>query len=150
MPNLYSKLLESSSEVNVYFFYASNIYIATGKEDARLASLAAAKVAAIEQRNYLVNYLENNLDNLTKICKLDLPKEEYYQNCYTRAEELIREINKKDWGIWDCIKAKNELYRKNKNYLAALESSNSELFIKEYDDTTVNFLAHVSLDVKQD
>lgn len=147
MNNLASRLLEHSEKINHYFFNVANIYIATGKEDARLASLASAKVAAKEQREFLANYLKNNLDDLAKICKLDLPKASYYEVCYARTESLIDEIDSEDWSVIDATKAKTELYKENKNYLQSLESPDPEFFIKEYDDGIVNFFAHVSLEV---
>ena len=113
-----------AANINDYFCDAVIVYAVAGEESARVAALAAAKVAASLQRASMVEYLRGMASDAEGqpggdiICK--------------KLLELADEITSKDWGWADIIAQKRLLGAAEPAYLCALENADLLVFRKKW------------------
>ncbi len=115
--------------VKEYFFRAALIYVLMGEEDCRLASLAAAKVAASPLRDKMMEGLLAFLSN-KRIKGFILSSGD--KNVTVRIESLYEEISSKEWSIKDIAEAKISLDKINRDYDNALLVGNFRIFGDKY------------------
>ena len=119
---LLMKMSASSKAINNYFCDASLVYGSTGNQAAKLAALAAAKTAAAEQRQSMVDYLTG--------LSADLKATNVAENVEFRKRwaELKGEIEQKDWSVEDSRHAKALLSAVDPAATAALNKSSASYF----------------------
>lgn len=128
------KMLNHAKRINDYFANAVKVYVFLDKKDARIAALAAGKVAASVQRSSMIDYLEGLASDLgTQLPELlkKMPETEMVIN---RIKDLKEHIEEKDWTIKDIIDEKQRLQKVNPEYLNALEKADSDIFVHKYSD----------------
>ena len=119
---LLMKMSASAKAINNYFCDASLVFGTTGDEAAKLAALAAAKTAAAEQRQSMVDYLTG--------LSADLKATNAAENAKFRKRwaELKNEIEQKDWSVEDSRHAKTLLSAVDPAATAALNKSSANYF----------------------
>ncbi len=95
--------------INKFFCNAVRVRMFTGNLDARDAAIAAAQVAAGQQRESMVTYLDGMSTDLSERAKEDLEMNHFAQEFQAKLADLIKEIRREDWTIEDIRKAKENL-----------------------------------------
>ena len=111
--------------INDYFANAVTVFAANADRSARVAALAAGKVAASEQRQSMVNYLRAIADDYKprRASEDDLP---------SRLNALAEEIASKDWQLEDITVQKLILGEHDPQYLEALDASDPTVFVHKF------------------
>ena len=124
------KMLRHSQRINGYFTNAVRVYLWMEEEDAKIAALAASKVAAGKQRGSMLNHLDTLTSDSTKLLHA-VPE---LQRLISKLSELQVEITAKDWTIKDIVQEKQRLMDYNPSYLSALEKADANVFVRKYPD----------------
>ena len=118
--------------MNAYFCTAVRVYALTNEEDARIAIVTAAKVAAKKQRGSMVNYLQSMASDIKNMSEID-PKVKPHTDKFVESSiELAEEISSREWTISDIIKQKEALGNINSEYLVALDKADPSIFEKRH------------------
>ena len=120
------RMKRHASRINHYFANALRVYAFLGEDAARVAALAAAKVAAGLQRQSMVWYLDCLRRDLE-----ELP-DEMSQTAASRLLRLQSQIVAKDWTLWDGAVEKRNLRNQNSEYLIALERADDQVFARRH------------------
>jgi hypothetical protein len=114
-----------ADRINDYFCNAARVFAANNDQSARTAALAAAKVAANEQRESMVMYLRAIAADYRSAVGSsgDLPD---------RIEALAAEISRKDWQLEDIMIQKRLLGEQDPQYLEALDGSDPTIFVHRF------------------
>lgn len=119
-----------ASGINDYFRYAVKVWIFMIKEDAKIAAIAAAKVAGAKQRESMLNYLTAMASDLER----DFPDDPVMRRHSRRLLNLKVEIAAHNWTTKDAAEEKDRLSQINPDYLKALNKANANIFISQYPD----------------
>ena len=119
-----------ASGINDYFRYAVKVWIFMIKEDAKVAAIAAAKVAGAKQRESMLNYLTAMASDLER----DFPDDPVMRRHIRRLSSLKEEIAAHNWTTQDAADEKDRLSEINPDYLKALNKANANIFIRQYPD----------------
>jgi len=121
-----------AKKINDYFCNAVRVYALTNEEDARIAILTAAKVAAKKQRGSMVKYLQSMASDLEKMSEEKSEIKPHIDKFVKSSIELAEEISLRDWTINDITKQKEDLGNINPEYLAALDKADPTVFAKRH------------------
>lgn len=121
---------KQSSGVYNYFCNAVKIWIYMIKEDAKIAAIAAGKVASEKQRESMLNYLSDQALNLER----SFPDDPVMRRHSRRLLSLKEDIAAKNWTIIDAAEAKDRLSEINPDYLKALNKADANIFVRQYPD----------------
>jgi hypothetical protein len=116
--------------VNDYFCNAVKVWIFMMKEDAKIAAIAAAKVAAEKQRESMLNYLSGMASDLER----EFPNDPVMRRHSERLLSLKKEIAAKNWTTKDAAEEKDRLFEINQDYLKALNKADAKIFVRQYPD----------------
>lgn len=119
-----------ASGINDYFCNAVKVWIFMIKEDAKIAAIAAAKVAAEKQRESMLNYLSGMASDLDR----DFPDDPIMRRHSRRLLSLKEEIAAKNWTTMDAAEEKDRLSKINPDYLKALNKADANIFVRQYPD----------------
>jgi ribonuclease HII len=119
-----------ASGVNDYFCNAVKVWIFMIKEDAKIAAIAAAKVAGEKQRESMLNYLSGMASDLER----GFPDDPVMRRHSRRLLSLREEIAAKNWTMLDAAEEKNRLFEINPDYLKALNKADAKIFVRQYPD----------------
>ena len=119
-----------ASGVNDYFCNAVKVWIFMIKEDAKIAAIAAAKVAGEKQRESMFNYLSGMASDLER----DFPDDPVMRRHSGRLLSLKKEIEAHNWTTMDAAKEKDRLANINPDYLTALNKADANIFVRRYPD----------------
>jgi hypothetical protein len=119
--------------LNAYFCNAVRLYALTDDEDARIAIVTAAMVAAKSQRGSMVKYLQSMASGIKNLSEKDSNIKNHTDKFVESAFELAEEISSKEWTIGDINKQKEELGNINSEYLVALDNkTDPTIFAKKH------------------
>jgi len=118
--------------INAYFIRAVRLYALTNKEDARIAIVTAAMVAAKKQRGSMVKYLQSMASDIKNMNEIDLKLKPHTDKFVESSIELAEEISSREWTTSDIIRQKEELGNINSEYLVALEKADPTIFAKKH------------------
>jgi hypothetical protein len=118
--------------MNAYFSTAVRVYALTNEEDARIAIVTAAKVAAKKQRGSMVNYLQSMASDIKNMSEIDPKVKPHIDKFVESSIELAEEISSREWTISDIITQKEELGNINSEYLDALDKADPSIFEKRH------------------
>ena len=121
-----------SKRINDYFCNAVKVYAFTGSQDARIAAVAAAKVAAGAQRDSMVAYLRGMASDLKLMSESEVEFKPIAVQFVEAAAELEKEISIKDWTISDIRAQKEELGKADPDYLNALNKGDPFVFLRKF------------------
>lgn len=121
-----------AKRISDYFSNAVRVYALTNDEDARVAILTAARVAAKKQRGSMIKYLQNMASEIQKMSKNDLKLKPLVGKFIESSIELAEEISTSESTINDIIKLKEKLGKVNSEYLAALEKADPTIFAQKH------------------
>jgi hypothetical protein len=119
-----------SSGVTDYFRYAVKVWAYMVNEDAKIAAIAAAKVAGTRQKRIMLSYLTAMASDLEK----HSPDDPVMKKHCRRLLDLKEEIASHDWTIKDAAEEKDKLSKVNPDYLKALNKADANIFIRQYPD----------------
>lgn len=126
------RMLRHSLRINDYFANAIRVYGILGEEDAKVAALAAAKVAAGKQRDSMLAYLAGLASDFGQISPENNELRSQWKLAIGRLSELKKEIGARDWTTSDMIQEKQRLQNLNPEYLKALERADPNVFTRKY------------------
>ncbi len=118
---------------NAYFFNAVKVHALLGREDAKVAALAAAKAASQVERVALLDYLNRRASDLL----LDSKAEPATPNPMVVVERLLRlkdEIETRSTPSADPIQEEAWLSDHNREYLHALHRADPTVFVRQHPD----------------
>ena len=118
--------------MNAYFSTAVRVYALTNEEDARIAIVTAAKVAAKKQRGSMVNYLQSMASDIKNMSEIDPKVKPHTDKFVVSSIELAEEISSREWTISDIITQKEALGNINSEYLVALDKADPSIFEKKH------------------
>ena len=118
--------------LNNYFCNAVRVYALTNNDDARIAIVTSAKVAAKSQRSSMIKYLQRMVTEIKKKYENDTELKQVTDNFVQSSIELVEEISSKEWTTSDINKQKEALDKINSEYLAALEKADPSIFAKKH------------------
>jgi len=121
-----------AKRINAYFCRAVRLYALTDEEDARIAIVTAAKVAAKTQRGSMVKYLQSMASDIKNMSQNDSKLKPHTDKFVESSIELAEEISSREWTISDIIKQKEELGNINSEYLVALDNTDPTIFAKKH------------------
>ena len=107
-----------AKRINDYFSNAIRVYALTEEEDARIAILIAAKVAAKKQRDSMVKYLQSMASEMEKVSKEKAETKSHVDKFIKSSKDLVEEITLREWSANDIINQKKELENINKQYVS--------------------------------
>jgi hypothetical protein len=122
------RMKSQAKRINDYFCNAVRVYAFTGGQDARIAAVAAAKVAAAAQRNSMVAYLRGMVLDLKQMSESEPEFRPLADQFVEAAAQLEKDIFVKDWTISDIREQKEELEKANPDYLNALNKADPSVF----------------------
>ena len=121
-----------AKRINEYFCNAVRIYALTNDEDARIAIVTAAMVAAKKQRGSMVKYLQGMATDIKKMSEKDSKIKPLTDSFIESSFELAEEISSREWTISDINKQKEKLGNINSEYLVALDKADPTIFAKKH------------------
>jgi len=113
-----------SNRINDYFANAVEAYAIRNDEAAKVAAVAAAKVAANKQRQSMIVYLESMAQGL----RTELPNEPKLGHAISRILEIKSEIGTRDWSVYEATEEKQRLGVLNPEYLKGLDRADPNVF----------------------
>ena len=125
------RMKSQAKRINDYFCNAIRVYAFTGGQDARIAAVAAAKVAAAAQRNSMVTYLRGMVLDLKQMSESEPEFRSLADQFVEAAAQLEKDISVKDWAISDIREQKEELGKANLDYLNALNKADPSVFARK-------------------
>ncbi len=117
--------------VHSYFFNAVKVYALLGEEDAKIAALAAGKVATPRQRTIMLDYLNNR----TSALLLETEEDNAGQNPLLVVDRLLQlktAITTQDDPNADVTQEKQWLNDHNQAYLRALDRGDPTVFVAQH------------------
>ncbi len=126
------KKKSQASRINDYFCKAFRLYALTEQKDARIAILAAAKVATIKQRVSMVKYLHSMASDIKKMSDENETVKAHTDKFVESSIELAEEISSREWTASDINKQKEELGNINSEYLVVLDKADPTVFAKTH------------------
>jgi hypothetical protein len=121
---LWKSLFGGSEKINDYFSDAVYVYIRTADPVVRMATLAAAKVAAGAQRASMVNYL--------RVAAAEVRQQESNDDASYRLNQLADEISLHGWTVQDAVHERQALAKLDKEYTRALDRFDSTIFRRRF------------------
>lgn len=121
-----ARMKRHAARINDYFTNALTVYVFLGEEDAKIAALAAAKVAAPLQRQSMVTVL----DHLA--CDMRGVPDTKCQAASSILLDLKTQIISKDWTLHDVMEEKRHLRNLNPAYMIALERADDQVFARRH------------------
>ena len=121
-----------AKRINDYFGNAVRVYALIEEEDARIAILTAAKVAAKKQRDSMVKYLQSMASDMEKMSKEKAEIKNHVDKFIKSSTDLVEEISLREWSISDITNQKKELENINQQYLIALEKADPTIFAQKH------------------
>jgi len=121
-----------AKRINDYFSNAVRVYALTEEEDARIAILTAAKVAAKKQRYSMVKYLQSMAADMEKVSIEKAEVKSHVDKFIQSSTDLVEEISSREWSISDINNQKKELENKNPQYFIALEKADPTIFAQKH------------------
>ena len=118
--------------INAYFRNAVRLYALTNDEEARIAIITAAKVAAKRQRGSMVKYLQGMASDIKKMSENDSKLNPHVAEFVESSIKLAEEISSREWTTSDIIKQKAELGNISSEYLVALDKADPTIFAKKH------------------
>jgi len=128
-PGLVKRGLEHAQRINDYFANAVRVWLYADDQAAHNAALAAAKVAAKEQRESMVKYLNGLSEDYADVDDVPSVNAEHVCN---HLVPLAAEISKKDWGLVDIYRAKMDLWKQDTEYAEALDRADPGVFSRRW------------------
>ncbi|MBA3071352.1 MAG: hypothetical protein FP829_04195 [Nitrospirae bacterium] len=125
------RMKSQAKRINGYFRNAVRVYVFTGDQDARIAAVAAAKVAAAVQRKSMVAYLHDMSSDLKKKSESEPEFKILADKFIEAASQLEKDISLKDWTISDIREQKEKLGQLNPEYLNALNKADPSVFARK-------------------
>ena len=119
--------------VHSYFFNAVKVYALLGEEDAKIAALAAGKVATPRQRTIMLDYLNSR----TSASLLETEEDNAGQNPLLVVDRLLQlktAITAQDDPTGDVTQEKQWLNDHNQAYLHALDRGDPTVFVTQHPD----------------
>jgi hypothetical protein len=116
-----------------YFFNAVKVYALLGEEDAKIAALAAGKVATPRQRTIMLDYLNNR----TSALLLETEEDNVGQNPLLVVDRLLQlktAITTQDDPNADVSQEKQWLNDHNQAYLRGLDRGDPTVFVAQHPD----------------
>jgi len=116
-----------------YFFNAVKVYALLGEEDAKIAALAAGKVATPRQRTIMLDYLNNR----TSALLLETEEDNAGQNPLQVVDRLLQlktAITTQDDPNADVSQEKQWLNDHNQAYLRGLDRGDPTVFVAQHPD----------------
>ncbi len=116
-----------------YFFNAIKVYALLGEEDAKIAALAAGKVATPRQRTIMLDYLNNR----TSALLLETEEDNAGQNPLLVVDRLLQlktAITSQDDPNADVSQEKQWLNDHNQAYLRGLDRGDPTVFVAQHPD----------------
>ena len=121
---------KQASNINQYFCNAALVWLFRDDEDAKIAAIAASKLATEKQRESLLNYLSGMALDFEQNFPDDPTKKKHRRMLL----KLKGEISAKDWTMEDVVEEKNRLAMVNQDYLQALNKADANVFVRKYPD----------------
>ena len=121
-----------AKRINEYFCNAVRLYALTNEEDARVAILTAAMVAAKRQRSSMVNYLQSMASDIKKMSEKDSKLIPLTDKFIEASFELVEEISSREWTTSEINQQKEKLGDMNSEYLAALDKADPTIFARKH------------------
>ena len=121
-----------AKRINEYFCNAVRVYALTNEEDARIAIVTAAKVAAKTQRGSMVKSLQRIASDINKMSENDSKLKPFTDKFIESSIELAEEISSREWTINEITKQKEELANINQEYLVALDKADPTIFSRKH------------------
>ena len=128
------QMKDHAERINDYFCNAVTVFLFKGEEEARVAALAAAKLAAKKQRDSMIAYLAGMASDIVD----SSPNKPLAVAAAKDLLELKKDIEAKDWNIKDVIAEEQKLKKLNPEYLHALDKANPDVFVKKYPELFLN------------
>lgn len=125
------RMKSQAKRINDYFCNAVRVFAFTGGQDARIAAVAAAKVAGAAQRNSMVDYLRGMALDLKQTSESEPEFRPLADQFVEAAAQLGKDISAKDWAISDIREQKEELAKANPDYLNALNKADPSVFARK-------------------
>jgi len=125
------RMKSEAKRINDYFCNAVTVYAFTGGQDARIAAVAAAKVAAAAQRNSMLAYLRGMASDLKQMSESEPEFRSLADQFVEAAARLEKDISVKNWTISDIREQKEELAKVNPDYLNALNKADPSVFARK-------------------
>ena len=116
-----------------YFFNAVKVYALLGEEDAKIAALAAGKVASPRQRAIMLDYLNNR----TSALLLETEEDNAGRNPLLVVDRLLQlktAITIQDDPHGDVTQEKQWLNDHNQAYLRGLDCGDPTVFVAQHPD----------------
>ncbi len=120
-------VMRQTSSINDYFCNAVKVWVFMNKKDAKIAAVAAAKVADGKQRKSMLKYLSKLAADLDST----ITNKSKYSG---KVLSLKKEIAAHNWTIMDAAIEKDRLAEINPNYLKALNKADARIFVRQYPD----------------
>jgi len=140
---VYIYLKINAMRINDYYKDAVTLYLFEGHEDAKLAAITASKIAAKNQRMFLVDY---TIDLSYDLARIHNKKQRY--KLVDRASEISEAIiEKEEWTLSDIVDAKSELKQVNEDYLKAVEKVDPKIFRRKYPEVFEKSMEKYRLEV---
>ena len=117
--------------VHSYFFNAVKVYALLGEEDAKIAALAAGKVATPRQRTIMLDYLNSRTSGLL----LETEEDNAGQNPLLVVDRLLQlktAITTQHDPTGDVTQEKQWLNDHNQAYLHALDRGDATVFVAQH------------------
>jgi len=121
-----------AKRINEYFCNAVRIFALTNDEDARIAIVTSAKVAAKKQRSSMVKYLQTMASDLQKMSNNESKLKPLTDNFIESLIDLGEEISSREWTKSDINKQKEKLGNINSEYLVALDKADPTIFARKH------------------
>jgi hypothetical protein len=116
------------SGINDYFVNAVHAWIWGIYKEAKVAALAAAKVASKEQRKSMLDHLNRMASRLQK----NYPEDPKMRRHSKRLLNLYKEIADRDWTVLDADEEKQRLHECKPELLEALNKADANIFVRLY------------------
>ncbi len=121
-----------AKRINEYFSNAVRVYALTNEEDARVAIVTAAKIAAKKQRGSMIKSLKRIASDINKMSENDSKLKPHTDKFVKSSIELAEEISSREWTPSEINKQKEELGSINSEYLVALDKADPTIFAKKH------------------
>jgi hypothetical protein len=137
-----ARMRAHAKRINDYFLNAVIVWLWLEHVAAKLAALAAAKVAARRQRGSMQRCLLTMIHDFEEVSST-IPE---LRASVVRIRDLHAEIAVKHWTVRDATEAKRLLANYDSEYLLALDRADDKVFVRRFPNL---FSAESLLDVVQ-
>ena len=122
------QLTRHADGIHRYYLAALSACLVYDDENARLAALTAAKVAAGAQRQSMIAALERSVSVL--VAEAGMQRDVLLE----RGRHFEAEIGDREWPLKEVTRAKVELTRTDPDYARGLERADPTVFVRRYPD----------------